>query len=81
MKNLNEGTNDVYSYSELLEECIQEAVLGTDYQLRENLIELTDHKVLEMIAHENKKKGYVLSHAEKRFLEFILEEEVIQPPV
>ena len=51
-------------------------MLNTDYQLRENLIELLDHKIIEEVSADSKnKKGYTMMHYEKKFLEFVINEQ------
>ena len=75
IENLNrdDSESNYYTFNGLLEVCKDEVVLGTDHQLRQNLLELLDHKIImERMDDKRNKKVYIMKY-EKRTLEKIME--------
>jgi hypothetical protein len=48
LANLNTQSASHYNLADLLEECNNETVLTTEVQLRDNLLEIIDHKVVTL---------------------------------
>ena len=69
----DEQNRSHYTFSELLDKCIDEIVLGSDHHLRQNLLELLDHKVIreKIESKGGGKKNYWMAY-EKQLLEKIL---------
>lgn len=49
-------------FSSFLKLCIDEACLSSDTQLKENLVELVDHKVIVEKKEEHNKKFYLMRY-------------------
>lgn len=72
LTNLEKGLKNHLTTSELLEICIDEVILSDDVQLRQNLFELIDHKVLIEKMDEVKNRKVVMIKYEKSLLEKIM---------
>ena len=69
LNNMSKEEPTNYTVTELLDVCIEEVILASEVQLRENLLELLDHKVImEKLEEKRAKKVIILKKYEKKLL-------------